>query len=409
MEDVCEFLSEVESCLASIMTEINSTNHLDNVLQEVEWLLRDVVLVEEILPQPHGETLIQAVSDVYVSVQNEIDAVSRTQMRGHPSYDISEEHLTALLDHHFKTTDIARLFNVSARTIRRRIIQYGLEEVVTYSKLSDTQLDDITQSFVHHHPHSGRRSYDGFLRSVGLRVQQTRVRESLLRVDRRGVENRFRRALHRRQYSVRMPNSLWHIDGYHKLIHWRIVIHGGIDGYSRLPVFLRASTNNRAETVLDCFLTGVQQFGLPSRVRCDKGGENVRVSEYMLNHPRRGPGRRSCITGRSVHNQRIERFWRDLYPSCISLYYVIFCSLEDAGMLDTDSSTDMFYLHFIFVPRINNTLSEFRESYGHHRLRTAGNKTPYQLWISGITQTSEDATVAQGVQENSISVRNKHY
>ena len=133
-----------------------------------------------------------------------------------------------------------------------------------------------------------------------------------MRVDRRGMERRFRRALHRRRYSVCMPNSLWHIDGHHKLIRWRIVVHGGIDGYSRLPVFLKASTNNKAETVLGCFLEAVECHGLPSRVRCDKGGENVGIREFMLTHPNRGPGRRSCITGRSVHNQRIERFWRSL-------------------------------------------------------------------------------------------------
>ena len=38
---------------------------------------------------------------------------------------------------------------------------------------------------------------------------------------------------------------------------------------------------------------------------------NSLLSEFMLNHPDGGPGRGSCITGRSVHNQRIERLWRD--------------------------------------------------------------------------------------------------
>ena len=122
-----------------------------------------------------------------------------------------------------------------------------------------------------------------------------------------GVQRRLRRALHCQIYSVPMSNSLWHIDGHHKLVRWRIVVHGGIDGFSRLPVYLEATTNNRAETVLQSFSNVVGSYGLPSRVRCDKGGENVMVSEYMLTHPERGPGRGSCLVGRSVHNQRIEQ------------------------------------------------------------------------------------------------------
>ena len=84
------------------------------------------------------------------------------------------------------------------------------------------------------------------------------------------------------------------------LLRWRIVIHGGVDGYSRMPVYLSASNNNTSDPVLMLFLEAVNKYGLLSRVRSDKGGENVQVSWYMLNHPQRGPGRGSMITGNII-------------------------------------------------------------------------------------------------------------
>jgi len=74
-----------------------------------------------------------------------------------------------------------------------------------------------------------------------------------------------------------------------------------------MPIYLHCSSNNQAGTVLDLFREAVTTYGLPSRIRIDKGGENVDVAMYLLSHPLRGPGRNTVIVGKSVHNQRIER------------------------------------------------------------------------------------------------------
>ena len=96
-----------------------------------------------------------------------------------------------------------------------------------------------------------------------------------------------------------------------------MAIHGGVDGFTRIPVFLHCSTNNKAATVLGLFLNAIESYGLPSRVRSEKGKENVDVAWYMLNHPLRGPGRGSMICGRSVHNQRIQALSRDFQRAWI--------------------------------------------------------------------------------------------
>ena len=163
------------------------------------------------------------------------------------------------------------------------------------------------------------------------------------------------------------------------------MIHGAIDGYSRLIVFLKASNNNKAATVCQLFIESVSKFGLPSRVRSDKGGENVDVARYMLSHPLCGPDRGSHITGRSIHNQRIERLWRDVFFGCTGLYYDLFSCMEVSGMLDPCNKVDMYALHYVFLPRINRNLDEFAAAHSRAPISTERNKSPVQLWIQGLS------------------------
>ncbi len=72
------------------------------------------------------------------------------------------------------------------------------------------------------------------------------------------------------------------MDTNHKLIRWNFVIAGGIDGFSRFVGFLECTNNNKAETVYQCFKTGVDEYGTPLKVRSDQGMENVKIAEYMI-------------------------------------------------------------------------------------------------------------------------------
>lgn len=151
------------------------------------------------------------------------------------------------------------------------------------------------------------------------------------------------------------------------------------------------------------FLGEVSAYGLPSCVTCDKGRENVLVSQHLLNHPEHGPGYGSCITGRSVHNQRIERLWRGVFVGCISLFYEIFYTLEEENLLNPSDENDLFCLQYIFLPRIQYQLDIFREIYSHHKLGSEGIKSPYHLWIRGMSQLNSNQSSVQGVTEHTMN------
>lgn len=171
-----------------------------------------------------------------------------------------------------------------------------------------------------------------------------------------------------------------------------MVFHGCVDGFSRSIIYLSCENNNRASTVLSLFWTGVQQFGLPSRVRSDHGRENIGVARFMLE--RRGIHRHSFLTGRSVHNQWIERLWAELNRVVSSYYIHLFTFMEDEGILDSVDELHLFCLHYVYIPRVQRSVGEFRDQWNNHGLSTQGGHTPLQLWQQGVLHNAGlDTTV----------------
>ena len=134
------------------------------------------------------------------------------------------------------------------------------------------------------------------LKERGVKVQRMRFRDNIHCVHQQGVKERKKRRLKRRVYNVEGPNHLWHVDKNDKHVRWNFIIMGGIDGFSRLPVMLKCTDTNNADTLLTCFLEAVNTYGPPSRVQTDQGLENVKIADYMIS--RRGVNRGSAITGK---------------------------------------------------------------------------------------------------------------
>ena len=108
---------------------------------------------------------------------------------------------------------------VSRWTLRHHVVEFGLEDITGFSVISDVKLDSLVELFM-----TDRGTMVGYslvsshLRSLGLRVQRERIRDSIGSVDPENSRIRWAVVISRRAYSVACPNSLWHINGHHSLL-----------------------------------------------------------------------------------------------------------------------------------------------------------------------------------------------
>ncbi|KAJ7804318.1 hypothetical protein B0H13DRAFT_1930848 [Mycena leptocephala] len=79
----------------------------------------------------------------------------------------------------------------------------------------------------------------------------------------------------------------------------------------------------------------VREFGWPSRMRGDFGTENNEVERLMIAFW--GVSHRAYLRGRSRHNVRIERLWRDVRKDALETFRQIFDYLEQNELLDMEN------------------------------------------------------------------------
>ena len=130
---------------------------------------------------------------------------------GRPKYGIPEEHLLCFKSLGFTSNAIADILLISRWTLRRRVMEYGITDLVRFSKISNDELDKLIRDYRNIHGLAcGHSMILGHLNSIGIKVQQKRVTESLVRVDPDGCYMRWSLIIRRENYNVPAPNSLSH-------------------------------------------------------------------------------------------------------------------------------------------------------------------------------------------------------
>jgi hypothetical protein len=281
--------------------------------------------------------------------------------------------------------EVAEALGVNSEHLRywRRSTNYE-EAFLTDKDVSDEELDELVATCMSGHPERGYRMMMGHLLCEGtssahrrsvmvvliaaqvnnvfaellwlcfpvdVHVTRARVMETLRRLDPDASELRRRVVTVRRVYHSPCPHHVWHIDGHHKLIEYGLVIHGGVDGYSRFITMLNCADNNRADTVLRLFLRAASEYIFPEYIRTDHGLENIEAAQVQA--AARGIDR--VLVGTSTSNVRIERLWLDVKSRVVGLVHCCFSNFIARGV-SFENHTHRFLMHFLFIPLINQEL-----------------------------------------------------
>ena len=221
------FLRLLRSSILGCIVDLEGSPDRDFCVFRIDSLYHTTLQFAEVFELE--ESVIQLISNAkdLLNVDHDIYASSSLScpqlfsgVPGRPKYEIKEEILRFLFDKRFTVKDTANLLGVSKRTVERRMNEFGLQISNCYSDISNSDLESIVRNFTEEFPNIGYKRMSGLLLARGLRIQQDRIRKMMRIVDPQGTLFRALtlRAVHRRRYHVPSAQSLWHVDGNHKLI-----------------------------------------------------------------------------------------------------------------------------------------------------------------------------------------------
>ena len=191
--------SELCKCVKDLilLVEQRSFGEPDLIRFRLDWLCNVVVRYVDHIPS--GEAVLNLMHEAAVLLVTDSDddhgnpnvsieaQTLSTGQRGRPRYFISKDKLEFLLNMRFTSGEISSMLCVSESTVKRRIREFESFVRPRYSDISDDDLDHIVERIMREFPNSVYKRMTGLLQNAGHRIQQSRIRECMRKVNPDGV------------------------------------------------------------------------------------------------------------------------------------------------------------------------------------------------------------------------------
>jgi hypothetical protein len=145
-----------------------------------------------------------------------------------------------------------------------------------------------------------------------------------------------------------------------------IRIHGCIDGASHYVLYARVASNKTQETLFEPFSAAVQKFGPPLRVRSEFAAEHALIKRYM--EEVRPATCKPFLVGSSVHNQRIEHWWRLLWEKVVWYHKNAIQEMVDQGYFIPDDPYHRISFQDVYIPILQEIINEWIGTRNLHKV-----------------------------------------
>ena len=250
---------QIEIIKKSYLDNKYDNNILNDIISNIDILKETVVMSELVLvlSQLRKTIIKQIIENDQCNINTYKRHIYTTQTGGRPKKYIDKDALEHMKNIGMSNVDIANVFSVHRNLIARCIKDYQMS-IPTFTNHTNEQVINVLTETLQLNSNLGEQYARGILFTNGIRIHQTRLRE-ILRELKGSHPHNIGNPINRRKYKNRSANAAWHHDTTHKLIKYKFVCSGCVDGFSRFIIWLNISNNNKARTSYDCFKQAIQR------------------------------------------------------------------------------------------------------------------------------------------------------